>query len=484
MHNRNYSKSLRIALIAVIVALALVAAAWVFLRNQARLELPAPPARAAPLAPLDLPPSTFAIPVAVSLDAIRGGLNQAVQQTVSGEQEAALGSRLRWSVTRSPIGVAARNGALRIGGNLEGDLRIETLAGSATVDLRGRYHIDSRPAMQPNWRLNPNLTMDFSLDQARHRLFGRFDISLRGTVGAQLEHMLRAQLDRLQRHVANDGSIEQVVRALWARLCSSVPIAASPGIWLEIRPAGLGAGQIRIDSEAISLHMALRARALIGTRETQPRCAFPERLDIGGAGPAAGAIELWLPVEAGYRQLQQALNRSVAGFSFDDAQSLTIEAARLAPFGRALLIEADFRTRTPSWLAGRRRISAYLVAEPVLDPEAATISLANVALDTAASHPAAAVAGEIAERRLLAVLEGAGAIELAEWQELLLRQANEALAGLLSESPALEDVAIAAQLDGLRLVRLDVGPDRMRAVAHATGTARVTIEKLALTAPE
>ena len=484
MHEKNYSKSLRIALIAVIVALVLVAAAWVFLRNQARLELPAPAARAAPLAPLDLPPSTFAIPVAVSLDAIRGGLNRAVRQSVSGEQEAALGSRLRWSVTRSPIGVAARNGALRIGGNLEGDLRIETLAGSATVDLRGRYHIDSRPAMQPNWRLNPNLAMDFSLDQARHRLFGRFDISLRGTVGAQLERILRGQLDRLQRHVANDDSIEQVVRALWARLCTSVPIYASPDIWLEIRPAGLGAGQILVGAEAVSLQLALHARALIGTRETQPRCPFPERLDIGGAGPAAGAIDLWLPVEAGYRQLQQALNRSVVGFSFNDEQSLTIEAARLAPFGRALLIEADFRTRAPDWLTGSRRISAYLVAEPVLDPEAATITLANVSLDTASSHPAAAVLGELAERRFRAMLKSAGAIDLAEWQELLRQRANEALAGLLGNSPALEDAAIAAQLDGLRLVRLDVGPESVRAVAHATGTAGVTINKLALTAPE
>ena len=485
MHKTNYSKRLRIALIGVIVALAaLAAAAWVFLRSQARLELPAPAPRAAPLAPLELPPSTIAFPVAVTLDAIRGGLNRAVRQTVTGDQQAALGSRLRWTVSRSPIGVAGHNGALRIGGSLEGDVRIETIAGSATVDLRGRYHIDSRPKIQPNWRLDPNLTMEFSLDQARHRLFGRFNISLRSTVGAQLDRAVQEQLQRLQRHVANDDSIERLVRELWTRLCTSVPVFAGPEVWLEIRPAGLGAGQIRVGAEAVSLQLALHARAVIGMRETQPQCAFPERLEIGHAGPAAGSVELWLPVQAGYRQLQEALDRNVAGFAFGNEQDVTIDFARLAPHGRALLLEADFGTGAPDWLPGRRRVSAYLAAEPVLDPEAATITLANVSLDTASSHPAAAVLGELAERRFRAVLESAGAIDLAEWQELLRQRANEALAGLLVNSPALEDAAIAAQLNGLRLVRLDVGPASVRAVAHATGTAQITIQNLPLTTPD
>ena len=486
MHARNYSKRRRIAWIAVVAALAvLVAAAWALLRNHARLELPAPApgeAQLAPLSPLDLPPSVFSIPVAVTLDAIRGGLNRAVPQTVSGAQDAALGSELRWTVTRSPIAVAGQDGALRMGGSLEGDVLIDTLAGSAQVGLRGRYRIDSRPKMQPNWRLNPGLTMDFSLDQARHRLLGLFDISLRGTVGAQLDRALQAQLDRLQRHVAGDDSIEQAARELWKRLCASVRISASPEIWLEITPGSLGAGPVRVDAEAVSLQLALHARAMIGMRETNPQCVFPERLEIGGGEPDGASIAFWLPAEAGYGRLQEAIDRSAVGLSFGDAQSLVIEAARLAPHGRSLLLEVDFGAQAPGWFSGRRRVSAYLAAEPVLDPQAATITLAGVAIDTASSHIGAAVLGELAERRFLASLGNPPVLDLSEWQEQLLRRANEALAGLLSASS--ENVAIAAQLDGLRLERLDVGPHSMRAVAHATGTARVSIKELALTAPQ
>ena len=483
MQEKKYTTAVRWAIILPVAALAVLAlAAGVFLRTSARLDTPPPGARGAPLAPLDLPASTVAMPVSVPLEAIGGELNRAAPPSISGAQDGPLGSRLNWRVTRSPIAVTGANGALRISGDLNGGLSIESWAGSAQVDLKARYHMDSRPRMLRNWRLDPNLSVELSLDQATHRLFGRIDISLRRTIGPPLERALRAQLERLQTHIAGDDSIERVVRELWTRLCTSVRILSDPEIWLEIRPGGLSAGQVRIDGKAISLPLALQARTMIGTRNTTPRCVFPERLEIGGPEPdepEAASIELWLPVETGYGELREALERSAVGRSFGDSWPVTLDAARAEARGRSLLLEANFRPQAPEWLSKRGKVSAYLVAEPVLDPEAATITLTRLAIDTASSHAVAAVLGELGERRFLASLGSPPAFDLSEWQEQLRGRANQALADLGLLSASADNVAIAAQLDDLRLVRLEVGPDSVRAVARATGSARITIERLA-----
>ena len=486
MHGKKYTTGLRWAVILAVAALAvLAAAAWFFLRTSARLEIPPPAARGTPLAPLDLPASTFAIPVSVPLDAIGAELNRAAPPSVAGALDGPLASRLNWSVTRSPIALTGQDGTLRISGNLNGNVRIESWAGSAQVDLRARYRMDSRPRMQQNWRLDPDLSMQLSLDQATHRLFGRFDISLRSTVGPPLERAVQAQLDRLQRHIAGDDSIERVARELWTRLCTSVRIAAQPEVWLEIRPGGLSAGQVRIGAKAVSLQLGLRARAMIGTRETAPQCVFPGRLEVGGDGPEdASAIALWLPVEAGYGELQEVLEQRAVGRSFGEAWPVTVDAARLMPLGRSLLLKADFRPQSPEWLSRRGKVSAYLAAEPVLDPEAATVTLDGLSIDTASSHAVAAALGELGERRFLASLGNPPVFDLSDWQEQLRRRANEALANLLSASSGNVAVAVAAQLDDLRLARLDIGPDSLRAVGHARGTAQVTIQKLSLITPE
>ena len=483
MHGKKYTTGIRRAIIPVVVALVVLAAAgWAFLRTSARLEIPPPAAREAPLAPLDLPASTLAIPVSVPLEAIGGELNRTAPPSVAGAQDGPLGSRLNWRVARSPIAVSGVDDALRISGDLNGNLSIESWAGSAQVDLKARYHMDSRPRMLRNWRLDPNLSAELSLDQATHRLFGRIDISLRGTIGPPLERALQVQLGRLQEHIARDDSIERVARELWTRLCTSVRILPEPEIWLEIRPGGLRAGQVRIGAQAASLALALQARTAIGTRETTPQCAFPKRLEIGSAEPKNASIALWLPVEASYGVLQDMLERSAVRHTFGDAWPFKVDAARLNPHGRSLLLEADFRAQSPDWLSKRGKVSAFLVAEPVLDPEAATITLAGLSLDTASNHAAAAVLGEVAERRFLAALEHPAAFDLSEWQEQLRQRANEALAKLMNASS--DNMALSARLDDLRLARLDVGPDSIRAVGHARGTARVTIETLSLITPE
>ena len=483
MHGKKYTTGIRRAIIPVVVALVVLAAAgWAFLRTSARLEIPPPAARAAPLAPLDLPASTLAIPVSAPLEAIGGELNRTAPPSISGTQDGPLGSRLNWGVTRSPIAVTGVNDTLRISGDLNGNLSIESWAGSAQVDLKARYRMDSRPRILRNWRLDPNLSVELSLDQATHRLFGRIDISLRRTVGPPLERALRAQLERLQTHIARDDSIERVAREFWTRLCTSVPIFPDPEIWLEIRPGGLSAGQVRVGAQTVSLTLALHARTSVGTRETTPQCVFPKRLEIGSAEPKNASIALWLPVEASYGALQDMLERSAVGHTFGDAWPVKLDAARLTPHGRSLLLEADLRPRAPEWLSGRRKVSAFLAAEPVLDPEAATITLAGLSLDTASNHAAAAMLGELGERRFLASLGTPPAFDLSGWQEQLRQRANEALANLLNASS--NNVAVAAHLDDLRLARLDVGPDSVRAVGHARGTAQVTIETLSLISPE
>lgn len=484
MHPKKYTTRFRLAVFGVVLALALLAAAavLVFLAGHATLDPPPPAADPPPLAPLEMQPSRLVVPVSIPLATIGGKLNQVAPRNLRGTAEIVRNAEASWTITRSPIEVAGAENTLRISGALEGDVAIDAWAGSARLDLQARYRIASRPRIRPDWRLTPNLSMELSLDQARHRLFGLFDISLRSTIGPYVDRALRAQQDRLQQHIASDDSIEQAARELWARLCASVPISPDSTTWLEIRPVGISATQVQIDAEDVSLQLALHARTWIATQRTTPQCVFPDQLAVANVLPAPGSLVLWLPAEAGYGELRKTLGRQAVGLSFGDGLMATVDDVRLRPHGRSILLEVDLWVEAPGWFSGRKKVLSHLVAEPVLDAEAATLTLRNISIDTASSHLVAAALGEAGELRLLAWVRDRAVVDLSALQEQLRQQANEALAGLLGASP--DSMALAAELDDLRLVRLDVGPDSMRAVARAVGTARVPMQKLALITPE
>ncbi len=243
-----------------------------------------------------LPPvsrtSTIVAPTAITLTAIRDMLEASAPRDLSGKRDNPVSKLLSnaeigWQVNRGPLGVfgkpdaigvstvltgtlratgtIATNAAGNLGGVLSGVLGqevgrgVEKLAGRTLdqrTDIRGNVAVISQPQLTPAWRLEPNLTTQFSIADANMTIVG-VRLNVGNEVRPLLERQVNEQVARLQTRLRNDPFLEQVARREWAKLCRSIAIgAASPGLpnlWLELRPKRAIAAQPRIDAEAVTL---------------------------------------------------------------------------------------------------------------------------------------------------------------------------------------------------------------------------------------
>ena len=156
-----------------------------------------------PIKPLEPATRTSVViaPASIAMTAIRIALDNAAPRDLSGKPDNPLGKLLSkaeigWTVTRTPIGVAGRSDGLAITTGLNGSLRITgqlatqvgSLGGSITgllneglgrgvenltgkvldqrADIRGTVSILSKPAITPEWRLEPHLTAQVNIAEA------------------------------------------------------------------------------------------------------------------------------------------------------------------------------------------------------------------------------------------------------------------------------------------------------------------------------
>src|SRR5215218_6672011 len=271
-----------------------------------------------PLPPLTRT-STIVAPTAVALNAIRDMLEASAPRDLNGKRDNVVSKLLSnaeigWQINRGPLGVFGKpdaigvstvlNGTLRatgtiatsaaggLGGVLSGVLGkdlgsgVEKLAGRTLdqrTDIRGNVAVISRPILTPAWRLEPNLTTQFSIADANITIIGvRLNVS--NEVRPLLERQVNEQVARLQARLRNDPFLEQVARKEWAKLCRSISIGAAgaglPNLWLELRPKRAIAAQPRIDAEAVTMLVGVEAETRIVPKETKPECPFPATLEI------------------------------------------------------------------------------------------------------------------------------------------------------------------------------------------------------------
>ena len=120
--------------------------------------------------------------------------------------------------------------------------------------------------MQPNWRIEPNLTGQANIGDANLSVAG-VRINVAREVKPLLDRSVNEQIAALQARVRNDPSIEVVARREWAKMCRSIPLGkATPGmpdLWLEVRPTRAFAAQPKIDAAAVTITVGMQAETRI-----------------------------------------------------------------------------------------------------------------------------------------------------------------------------------------------------------------------------
>ena len=305
--------------------------------------------------------SVVIAPTAVALTPIRDAMEAQAPRDLSGKRENPVGQLLQnaelgWTIIaraarghRPPRRADRRGAAQRhvpphrpdrragrqqvgnitgaLGGLLGGSVgkQLGNLTGRALdqrADVRGNVTLNARPALTPNWRLEPNLSGQANIGDANLSVAAVRSISSR-EVKPLLDRAVGEQVGALQARMRNDPFIEQAARREWAKMCRSIPLgkaaAGLPDLWLEVRPVRAVAAQPKIDASAVTLTVGVQAETRITPAESKPDCPFPATVEI--VPPMEqGRVSIGVPIDLPFTEVNKLIEAQLKGRTFPGGQ--------------------------------------------------------------------------------------------------------------------------------------------------------------------
>jgi hypothetical protein len=467
--------------------------------------------------------STVIAPAAIALDAIRAAMEAQAPRDLSGKRDNPLGqlltnAELGWIIKRGPLALTGRpeglaivaplNGTFRftgqIGaqvgnqvGNIAGALggivneqlgkQVGSLTGRALdqrADIGGSVNMLARPALLPNWRLEPNLTGQVNIGDANLSVVG-VKINLSRDVKPLLDRSVGEQIGLLQARIRNNPAIEVAARREWAKMCRAIPLGkAAPGapdLWLEVRPVRAVAAQPRIDAAAVTLTVGVQAETRITPAQSKPECPFPATIEI--VPPMEqGRVTIGVPIDVPFTEANKLVEAQLKGRTFPEdgtgAVEVTVQRASLAASGDRLLVSLRVKAREKaSWFGFGTEATVHVWGKPVLDAGQQVLRFTDVTLDVE-SEAAFGLLGAAA-RAAIPYLKDALAenarIDLKPFAANARKSIEAAIADFRKSG---DGVQVDAAVTDLRLAGIEYDAKTLRIIAEAQGTVKVAISAL------
>lgn len=509
---------LGLVVVALAFGAALLAMNWLAPASKSRPPL----AEVPPLKPATRT-SVVVAPAAIALTAIRDALDAQAPRDLSGKRENPVGQLLQnaelgWSIQRGSLALAGRpegitvtaplNGTFRltgqigaqvgnqignitgaIGGLLNKQLgdQVGNLTGRALdqrADIRGNVFLSARPALLPNWRLEPNLAAQANIGDANLQV-AAVRLNLAREVKPLIDRAVNEQVGALAARLRADPMIEQVARREWAKMCRAIPLGRMapgvPDLWLEVRPVQAVAAQPRIDGASVTLTVGVRAETRISSVESKPDCPFPAAVEL--VPPLdKGRVSVGVPVDMPFTEVNRLIEAQLKGKTFPEdgsgAVAVTVNGATVAPSGDRLLISLRVKaSEKKSWFGLGAQADVHVWGKPVLDAAQQVLRLTGLELDVQ-SEEAFGLLGAAARAAVPyvkdAIAENAR-IDLKPFAANARKSIEAALADF-------RDVQGGAQVDAavteLRLAGIEFDARTLRIVAEAEGTVKIAISQL------
>ena len=473
----------------------------------------------APLQPVTKT-SQIVAPVAVAALAIRDVLEANAPRGLNGTRDNPMTdllgkAEIGWTASRGPIQVVGAppglnistivSGSLRLtgqiatqGGNLTGQTtgllgnklggevqKLTTRMLDQRADIRGNVTIVARPALLPNWRIEPNLTAQVAVADGGMQV-GGVKLNVMNEVKPMLDNAVNEQMGALSNSLRNDSRLEVAVRKEWVKLCRSIPLGqaapSAPALWLEVRPIKAFAAQPRIVPDWVILTVGVAAETRIVPSETKPDCPFPAQLDIVPQ-LEQGNVAVTVPIDVPFTELNRVMEAQLKGKTFpDDGKSpgeVTVLGAEVTASGDRLLISLRVKAReTKSWFGFGAEATVHIWGKPALDPGSQIMRLTDISLDVE-SEAAFGLLGAAA-RAAIPYLQSALAKNAVVDLKPFAANAQTSIETALKEfSKPVDGVEVEAGITGLRLVGIEFDSKTLRVTGEAQGTARALVRKLA-----
>lgn len=493
----------------------LVSSFWASEQPESVLALEPP----APLKPVTRS-STLLIPASITIPAIRDAADAAAPRSLNGRRDnlapkVLSKGQLVWNVDRGPLAAAGKADGLTLSTPLTGALQITGQLGGAVgdlgnvlggligndklaksgdrlkgkgidqkADLRGTAAVTAHPALNPGWRIEPNLTANVSLTDVVLPV-GPLKIRTTPEVKPVIDKAVAEQIKALEARVRADPFIEQAARREWGRLCRSFALASAvkdaPRLWLEVKPLRVMASQPRIDTRLVHLSFGVEAATRVLAEETRPECPFPERLDIVPQ-PAQGHIAIGIPIDLPFPEVNRLLQAQLVGKTFgaeDQPVAVTVKRGTIAASGDRLLISLRVTASEKRFFGFGADATVHVWGKPKLDTASQVLRFTDLelAVDSDAMLGLLGTAAKAAAPYLLPMLAEQAVLDLKP----LAADARKRIDTAIGEFVKRQDgVRLDIKVTGLRLTDIDFDAHTLRIVGEADATAAAALSTLAV----
>ena len=476
--------------------------------------------------------SVIIAPVAVANLAIRDALETNAPRGMTGKNENPLADLLGkadigWTISRGPFSVSGASSALNITTTLNGSLRATgqianqtgNLTGALTgllgdnlsrdvqklttrvldqrADIRGNVSVMSRPALMPNWRIEPNLNGNVALADGGMMIAG-IKLNVADQVKPLLDKTVNEHIGNLSNKLRNDRTLETAARKQWDQMCRSISLGAAakgaPNLWLEVRPTRAFAAQPKILADWVILTLGVQAETRILPAETKPDCPFPARLDLV-AGLDQGQVNIGVPIDVPFTELNRVMELQLKGKTFPETSNapgqknspgqsspgqVTVLGSSISASGERLLISLRVRAKeTKSWFGFGAEATVHIWGKPALDRNNQIMRLTDISLDvqSEAAFGLLGTAARAAIPYLQKALADNAVVDLKPFAE----NARKAIEASLADfQKPVDGVEVEASVTGLRLTGIEFDSKSLRVIGEAEGTARALVRKIAL----
>lgn len=465
--------------------------------------------------------STVVAPVAVAALAIRDVLEANAPRGLTGKNENPLAELLGkadigWSIGRGPLGVSGNANGLNIGTTLNGSLRVtgqlsnvggqmtgalggvlgnrfggemQKLTGRALdqrADIRGNVTVNAKPALLPNWRIEPNLSGNVAIGEGGMQIAG-IKLNIANEVKPLLDKTVNEQIGNLSNRLRGDRTLEDAARKQWVTMCRSIALGKAtpnaPNLWLEVKPTRAFAAQPRILTDWVILTVGVQAETRIVPSETKPSCPFPARLDLV-AGLEQGKVGIAVPIDLPFTELNRIMELQLKGKTFPETGNapgqVTVLASNISAAGERLLISLRVKAKeTKSWFGLGAEATVHIWGKPALDQQNQIMRLTDISLDVQ-SEAAFGLLGTAAKAAIPYVqkaLADNAVVDLKPFAANALKSIDKALDDF--KAPV-DGVEVEAAVTGLRLTGIEFDSTTLRVIGEAEGTARALVRKIAL----
>jgi Domain of unknown function (DUF4403) len=483
-----------------------------------RGHVPAPQVAEIPPLPPVTRNSIIMAPVKISLSALRDAAERATPRSFAGKADNPAAQVLQnadigWTASRGAVAISGGQDLLALAAPISGKLNVTgslsakvsgavgdaigNLLGAdaakqigginiknvnANAEIKGNVIITMRPRFAANWHLEPNFAAQVSLGDTTMSVGGT-RLNVPAQIKPVIDKTVNEQINALGERIRNDPTMMRSARAQWGRACRSVPLqgAGMPAVWLEVKPSRVLATQPTVDANTVATTIGIEAETRVTPAETRPDCPFPERITV--IPPTTGGINVAVPIDVPFTELNRLVDSQLAGHTFPDDGSgpvaVTVKHATVTPSGgNQLLISLQVRAKEKaSFLGLGTDATLHIWGRPLVDQAQQTLQLTDLRL-AVESDAAFGLLGAAA-RAVVPHLERA----LLEKSVIDLKPfANNVRAKIATAMSEFQrnDSGVRIDTDVSKLTLTDIAFDAklLRVIASAEGTMNVFVNAL------